>query len=115
MKEGTASPEATPVPESAAKTVPESAAKPAPKLAPKPAPKPAPSIVRISSDPAGARVFLNGTFQCTAPCAVTFRGNGPFRLKAEADAFKPWKRYFVNRAAVEALNGRLDTRLEMDL
>ena len=94
---------------------PKPAPKPVAKPVPKPVAKPAPLSVRVVSDPTGARVSLNGTSVCKTPCAVRFSGDGPFTLRVDAQAFKAWTKRFGSRVDVQALKGRLEARLEMDL
>jgi serine/threonine protein kinase len=87
---------------------------------PPPPPPPAPlsgnaARVEVVSDPSGANVSLNGRFKCLSPCAVTFKGKGPFSLKIERQAFDPWVRSYLSLDEVEREGGRLKVRLDMEL
>jgi hypothetical protein len=99
---------------------PKPAAKPLPRPVPKSAPKarkktkPAPRL-KVTSDPSGATVSLNGETVGKTPYSVTFKGQGPFVLKVRAEAFKTWVRRFEGPAEVRRQGKSVMARLEMDL
>jgi hypothetical protein len=59
---------------------------------PPPPPKPAPPPVKlaIESDPAGARVSLDGQKRCLTPCTLERPGGQAALLRLDKDAYLPW-------------------------